>query len=325
MGNLPYSRVNTSRPFANTGIDYCGPIELKMSKGRSPKTCKGYISIFVCMAVKAVHLEVVSDLTAETFLAAFKRFASRRGIPSKIYSDNGTTFVRANKELDRDLQRAIKEQQDEYIISTLSHQAIEWIFIPPAAPHHGGIWERGVRSVKHHLRRTIGGATLTFEEITTVLAQIEACLNSRPLYPLTSDPDDYQVLTPAHFLSGSSLLIPAEENITTMNEHRLRRWQYTQRLSQMFWKKWKNDYLQSLQTRPKWKSTTENIKVGQLALIKEDRLPPANWHIGRIEAVYPGKDNLVRVVDIRTTGNTYTRPITKICVLPIEVEEPNQD
>lgn len=150
----------------------------------------------MCFVTKAVHLELVSDLTTEAFLAALRRFFARRGLSKTIYSDNGTTFQGAKSEL----ARFLKDQSSEFI-SELSNQFVDWVFIPPPrAPHFGGLWEAGVKSVKHHLKRVIGETSLTFEQFTTVLCQVEACLNSRPLSPLSSHPSDLQPLTPAHFL-----------------------------------------------------------------------------------------------------------------------------
>lgn len=171
------------------------PFNIRMSKGRGNKTYKGYISLFVCLSTKAIHLELVSDLTAEAFIAALKRFVSRRGISAEIYSDNGTNFDGANKKLCLDLQMAIKEAIS-LAAESLANDGIQWKFNPPSAPHFGGIWEAGVKSVKGHLQKVLKDSTLTFEEFTTLLTQIEACLNSRPLTALSNDPDDLEALNP---------------------------------------------------------------------------------------------------------------------------------
>ncbi|XP_022837004.1 uncharacterized protein LOC111364391, partial [Spodoptera litura] len=162
------------------------------------------------MATRAVHIEVVSDLTTEGFLAAFKRFVSRRGHCRHIWSDNGTNFVGAAKEL----QMLFNQQSSMYkdIAAALANSQTEWHFIPPHAPNFGGLWEAGVKSVKHHLKRVIGDSTLTFEELSTVLSQIEACLNSRPLSQGSSDPEDPVPLTPGHFLVGHPLVMVPDYN-----------------------------------------------------------------------------------------------------------------
>ena len=181
MGVLPAPRVTPCRPFLRVGVDYAGPILIRSSRGRGQHASKGYIALFVCLATKAVHLEVVSDGTTEAFLAALKRLTSRRGLCSQIYSDCGTAFMGADKELRCLLQAVSAENQQ--LLDRSASEGIEWKFNPPSAPHFGGIWEAAVKSVKHHVRRVLGEHRLTYEELATLLAQIEACLNSRPLIP----------------------------------------------------------------------------------------------------------------------------------------------
>lgn len=185
-------------------MDYAGPILVRTTKGRGHRAHKAFIAVFVCLSTKAVHLEVVSDYTTEAFLAAFRRFTSRRGLCSEMYSDCGTTFVGADRALQNLLRAASPDGR--LIASTVAMEGVKWHFNPPAAPHFGGLWEAAVKSTKHHLRRVIGETTLTYEELNTFLAQVEACLNSRPLRPLSDDPDDVSALTPGHFLIGAPLL-----------------------------------------------------------------------------------------------------------------------
>lgn len=201
MCNLPLNRVSPSPPFAYSGVDFAGPFQTRMSKGRGTKTQKGYICVFVCMVTKAIHLELVSDLSTNAFIAAYKRFTARRGNCVEIQSDNGTNFVGANSQLNKDVNMAIKQATAE-VASIIANDGTTWKFIPVASPHFGGLWEAGVKAVKSHLKKTLSETTLTFEEFCTVLYQVEACLNSRPLTPLSNDPKDLQALTPGHFLIG---------------------------------------------------------------------------------------------------------------------------
>ncbi|XP_073811760.1 uncharacterized protein [Musca autumnalis] len=177
---------------------------MKCSNGRGQKAYKGYVAVFVCMTTKAIHLEPVSSLTSEAFLAALKRLFARRGKSSYIYSDNGTNFVGAVKHLDKDFRDAIKE--DRTLAPILAAEEVQWHFIPPASPHFGGIWEAAVKAMKYHLRRIVGESKLTFEEMSTLLYQIETVLNSRPLYHLDENTDEMEVLTPGHFLIGRPLI-----------------------------------------------------------------------------------------------------------------------
>ena len=151
-----------------------------MAWSASPLFVKAYMCIFVSLTVKAVHLEVVSDLTSEAFIATLRRFIARRGHPSRIWSDNGTNFVGANRQL-KELYEFLAKQKTEGVISEFcTARNVEWRFIPERGPNFGGLWEATVKSAKTHLKRILGSIKFTFEEFTTVLAQVEACLNSRP-------------------------------------------------------------------------------------------------------------------------------------------------
>lgn len=198
----------------------------------------------------------------------------------------------------------------------MANNGTEWHFIPPAAPYFGGLWEAGIKSMKQHLKRIIGNSTLTFEEMSTLLYQIEQYLNSRPLCPITSDPSDNTALTPGHFLVGDSLLAPPENPTEFINTNVLTRWQTVQKLYHHFWTRWQREYITRLQQRPKWQSQTQNVKEGDLVIITEDNLPPSRWILGRIIETHPGNDGLIRVVTIKCKGTTLKRPITKIALLP---------
>ncbi|XP_044312729.1 uncharacterized protein LOC123037170 [Drosophila rhopaloa] len=262
-----------------------------------------------------MHIEVVSDLTTQAFIAAFKRFCARRKTPSDLYSDNGTTFHGARRELDEMRKLAQERAKDEKLAGFLSSEGINWHFIPPSAPHFGGLWESGVRSIKLHLRRVVGGAALTFEELSTVLAQIEAILNSRPLTPISDHSLD--PLTLAHFLVGQPYTAVPEPSFLDSQMNRLQRWNQLQAMVQGFWKRWHTEYLSSLQARGKWNKETANIEIGNLVVLKEPNLPPSKWILGRIQEVHPGQDSKVRVVTVKTANGVYKRPITKIAILPL--------
>ena len=193
-----------------------------------------------------VHLELVSDYSTDGFLAAYRWFISRRGRPSYLYSDCGTNFVGADREL-KTLFRQVHEENSS-LYNSVVNDGTQWIFNPPAAPHMGGKWEAVVKSIKFHLRMTIGNTLLTFEASATLLTQIEGLLNSRPLEPLSEDPEDINALIPGHFLIGKAINAVPEPSLLKLDESRLSRWQLIQRITQQFWHKWKTQYLQRLQS-----------------------------------------------------------------------------
>lgn len=233
MGNLPADQVYRSCPFLVSGLVYAGSMQVRASSGRGIKTTKGYTSLFVCFSTRAVHLELVSDLTSEKFLLAFKRFVGRRGICQHLYSDNATTFHGADQELIHNFKSSSRFYGE--VAATLANNGTEWTFIPPNALHYGGLWEVGVKSTKHHLRRLVGKHTLIVEELSTVFVEIEACLNSRSLSPMSNHINDLRALTPAHFLIGESSFLLLEEPQQSEPKNRLERFRSMSWLRNKFW------------------------------------------------------------------------------------------
>lgn len=313
MGQLPPARVNPASTFLHTGVDYAGPIQIRTTKGRGHKSYKGYRTIFVCLSTKTVHLEVVSDMLAETFIAAFRRFTSRRGCCAHIYSDNGTTFVGAKNLMKAEVTSLLKKASIEEKLTTYGTQ---WHFIPPSAPHFGGLWEAAVKSTKYHMKRVIGEATLTYEELSTLTSQIEACLNSRPLCPLSDNVNDISVLSPSHFLIGRELLKPYNPVSEDYETNLSRKWKQIQKMKKDFWQVWSNEYLHQLQQRYKWQTTQENMKIGDVVLVKENNITPSKWPPAKIVDVHPDADGMVRVVSIKNPDKAVTkRPIHKVILL----------
>lgn len=200
----------------------------------------------------------------------------------------------------------------------MSVDGINWNFIPPRSPHFGGLWESSVKLMKYHLRRVLGNLVLTFEELSTVITQIVACINSRPLSPMSENPSDLNPLTPGHFLIGDSLMALPQRDLREVNTPRLSRYQHLTQLVQHFWDRWSKEYLTNLQQRSKWKFANSNpLKVGDMVVLREDNLPPLKWSLGRIEVMHPGTDGIIRVVTIKTPKGSVRRAVTKICVLPM--------
>lgn len=238
MSNLPANRIKFSLPFETTGVDYVGPFQILNRPGRGAKLFKCYLVIFVCFSTKAVHLEVVTNLTTEHFLWCYKRFTSRRLIPHDLYSDNGSTFIGARNE-QKELGRFILKNQG-YFVDVTTHDNINWHFIPPYTPNFGGLWESAVKSAKHHLKRIMLNHNVTLEEFITLKTQVEGILNSRPLYAMSNDPNDNSPITPSHFLIGRPITQVPELTLQNTKFNRLSRLQHMQKLCQQFWRQFSN-------------------------------------------------------------------------------------
>ena len=210
---------------------------------------QNYIAIFVSLVTKVVHIEVVTSLTTEAFLAALRRFIARRGKPRTMYSDNGTYFQGASNELHEIYNMLHTSSQMTRIQDFLTKEGCDWEFIPPHAPHFGGLWEAAVKSMKYHLRRKLGSHIATYEELSTILAEIEECLNSRTLCTQSDDPFNPKYLSPGHFLIGEPLTQLPAADYTNAKCNILSSWQIYQQQLQQFWQRWSSDYLQSLQQR----------------------------------------------------------------------------
>ena len=281
MANLPSARVVPNPPFTEVGLDYAGPIKLHQSKGRGVKTTKGYIVLFICLCTKAIHLEIVGDQTTDSFIGALKRFIGRRGRPTKIWSDNASTFQGA----DAELKSMLREASSTWTKASelLSNEGIEWKFIPPRAPHFGGIWEAGIKSAKTHLKKILGNKILTYEELLTLLVQIEMVLNCRPLSSLTEEIDDLDVLTPGHFLRGAPLNQLPQPIINQPESNYLAHWELVKSMFNQFWVRWSQEYLHTLQQRAKWVTPTSNLRVNDMVVIVDPTLLiDGRWPLGRI-------------------------------------------
>ena len=314
MGDLPPDRVLPNPPFLKTGMDYAGPFKVKIHQIRSARVVNVYLCVFVCLCVKAVHLEVVHDLTTVAFLAALSRFTARRGCPRDLFSDCGTQFVGAKNALHR-----ILHPKNQRLMHYFYKEGINFHFNPPAAPHQGGLWESAVKSAKFHLVRTARNHNLILEEFQTLSQRIEAMLNSRPLTPLSADPSDYTALTPGHFLIGRPLVTPPEARYDDQDLTYLRRWNLTHALAQQIWRRWSTEYLCLLQPRKKWTDETPPLTVGSLVLIHDPNTPPLAWRLGRVSEVFPGADKHVRVASVTTATGEYKRPVHKLYPLPVAI------
>ena len=318
MADLPKERlVPYHPPFTFTGLDFFGPFYVK----RARSVIKVYGCIFVCFNSRAVHIEDVSSLETDTFILALRRFISVRGCPKEIWSDSGTNFTGA----ERELRRSVRELNEEQIRRELHSYDAEWFkyvlprwrFQPPTASHMSGVWERLIRSVRKAMNAVLSkpGAAIPLETLRTVFAEVTSILNSRPISPASDDPSDMEPLTPNHLLlQRRNLAIPpgvfAKEELYSRKQ-----WRHAQFLANCFWSRWVLEYVPTLQQRHKWLLNKRNLAVNDLVLVVDKTVPRSRWLLGRVMKVFPGEDSRVRTAEVKTKDSSLTRPVTKLCLL----------
>lgn len=222
-------------------------------------------------------------------------------------------FVGAEAELRRTTEHLRTAESKEQVEYWSTQKNIEWRFTPARSPHVGGLWEAAVGAMKRILCKTLGNLTLEFEDLTTIIAEAEAVLNSRPLVPQDTPADDaVEPLTPGHFLIGAPLAALPFQPDTHTRLNLLKRWNLVQRLQYEIWHRWKSEYLPQQQQRNQWKRPNLTFQVGDIVLIKDIDSFQRVWPVGRITAVYPGPDGLIRTVDVWSRGKTWTRTTHKL-------------
>ena len=318
---LPEFRVTEAPPFSKVGVDFAGPFYVKTQNG---KMTKAYIALFSCCVTRALHLELVEDLSAETFTRALRRFAARRGTPALIVSDNAKTFKATSK--------AIKKLYNHpEVARELSNKMIEWKFNLERAPWWGGFFERMVGCVKRCLRKVLGNARLTFDELFTVLIEVEGTLNSRPLtyeYDLTSE----EVLTPSHLLFGRRMNTMPDMVVEDEEEGEskyTRRFRYLSVRLAHFWNRWRREYLTDLREFHRNKVSHESakaVRVGDVVTVYEENKKRGDWKMAVIESLIKGKDEVVRGANIRVIVKgkpmRISRPVQKLYPIEVRSETP---
>ena len=312
MADLPTTRVIAGEPpFTYIGIDYFGPFEIK--QGRSAR--KRYGVIFTCMCSRAVHIEIAESMDTSSCINALRRFISRRGPVKEITSDNGTNLTGA----DRELKQAITELDNEVLHTWAGNKGITWKYNPPTASHHGGVWERLIRSIRKILsailREQHVKVARSEEQLHTLMCEVESTLNSRPLTRVSEDPNDYEVLTPNHLLQMKCQSLIPPGKFADEDKYARKRWRQVQFLADIFWKRWTKEYLPTLQQRQKWFYPERNLKVGDIVLIIDSSAPRNSWAMGKVEKVHEGSQGFVRSVTVKTKTSMLVRPVSKLCLL----------
>ena len=309
MADLPIERLGYKQPpFSITGVDYFGPFLVPIRRSKE----KRWVFLFTCLTTRAMHIEVVPSLDTSSCVMGVERFIARRGTPTTIMSDNGTNFVGAQKEL-----LACIESWNKLAPAVFVQKGIKWKFNPPSAPHHGGSWERLVRSVKRVLYEILGNRRVTEEALGTTLCLVEQSLNARPITAVSSDPLDLEALTPNHFIFGQHAASFPSQSFEENFDHK-KRFARAQSCANAIWTRWMREYVPSLNRGAKWHNQSDvKLKAGDLVWVIEPDTPRGLHPLACILKLHYGKDGCARSADIKTITSELTRPTVKLApVLP---------
>ena len=310
MADLPVERCSTEPPFTYAGVDLFGPFKIKQGR----KEHKRYGVLFTCLASRAIHIEVAASLDTDSFLNALRRFIARRGPVAQLRCDNGTNLVGA----ERELREALNEMKKDHIYHQLLKENIQWIFNPPTASHFGGSWERQIRTVRKvlsHLSHEFGDM-FDDESFCTLMCEVEAVVNSRPLTTPSSDPNDVGALSPNHILNmKAGVILPPPGKFQRADVYLRKRWRRVQYVVNIFWTRWRREYLLTLQNRQKWNCAHRNFAVGDLVIIQDDSLPRSCWALGRVIKTEPDQKGFVRCVTVKTLTSTLRRPVSRLVLV----------
>lgn len=309
MGQLPIDRVTPYvRPFTYTGIDYFGPVLVAVGRRRE----KRWVAVFTCLTIRAIHLELAKDLSADAVVLCLRNFVNRRGVPVRIRSDRGTNFIGASKEQWLDIEQNLQQE--------CRRRSIEWLFNTPLHPSAGGAWERMVQAVKKVLSFTLKEKVPQVETLRSLLFEAENLINSRPLTHVPVESIDADPLTPNHFLLGCPNFVQTSE--VPEDVCLKKQWHVAQQLKQTFWKRWVLEYLPTLTRRTKWFRRVEPIKIGDLVVICDDNESRGQWKRGIVEDVFAAADGQVRSALVKTAQGIFRRPASKLAVLDVCGDSP---
>ena len=278
MADLPLDRITPDKPlFIYVGVDCFGQFLIR--RGRAP--VKRYGALYTYLVVCAVHIEVAHNLDTDAFLNSFRRFIARRGSPELIRSDNGSNFVSG----ERELNRSIKEWNQEKIADFFLQRNVQWVFNPPCGSHHGGPWERCIRTVRKVLNALVREQVLDDEGPSTFMCEAESIVNSRPLTKVLDDTSDLEPLMPNHLLLFRYSQSFHPGIFAKADIYSRRRWRQVQYLSDVFWPRWVKEYLPTLQERQKWFRPCENFQIGDIVLLTDKKSPRGLWPLTHITSV----------------------------------------
>lgn len=309
MADLPKERLRPDLPpFGNVGVDYFGPFEVK--RGRSHM--KRYGVIFTWMSSRVIHLEIAHTLDTDSCINALRRFVCRRGYVTHIWSDNETNLVGAKNEL------AISDWNQNKI-----QKGVQWSFNPPAALHHGWVWERLIRIVRQDLHSILKEQKLDNESLETLLCEIEA-INSHPITTVTENIKDLEALTPNHILLWKTHPVFPPGLFQKSDLYIKWCWKHVQYLADLFRKRWTWEYLLLLQETEMAYCKT-GIPRGDVIMVVYSNAACGSWPLGRVLDVQPDSKGLIRTVTLKTKTGVMVRPVSKLCLLLQDQRSLNED
>lgn len=319
MADLPLDRLQPGPPFTSVGVDTFGPWSIVARRTRGGQAnSKRWAVLFTCLTTRAIHIEVVEELSSSSFINALRRFISIRGNVKQFRSDRGTNFIGAAEILKIDAIHVEGGPVKDFFHRTGS----VWLFNPPHSSHMGGVWERMIgvtRRILDSLMADVAAKNLTHEVLTTFMAEVCAVVNSRPIVPVSSDPESPQILSPSALLTQK--VDSATQQLESFDAKNLckAQWQRVQALADTFWGRWRREYLNTLQTRRKWHNDSPNLKNGDVVLLKDTESCRNSWPMGIVINAIGGEDGKVRKAEIRVVKEgrpaVYTRPITEMVLL----------
>ena len=317
MSELPPDRLQPGPPFTSVGVDCFGPWQIVTRRTRGGQAnSKRWAVLFSCLVSRAVHIEVIEEMSSSSFVNALRRLIALRGKVKLFRSDRGTNFVGATQELGVGVESGTVR---EFLLDN----GATWIFNPPHSSHMGGAWERMIglsrRILDSLLTNTAGGA-LTHEVLVTFLAEVTAIINSGPLVPLSSDPQNPYPLSPSLILTHKSdnvvdVVIPSDAKDMYRAQYKR-----VQLLADSFWKRWRSEFIQTLQSRQKWTADQRNMQTGDVVLMRDKQVARNSWPVGVVNRVIPSADGQVRSAEIRVIADNgkpavYTRPVVELVLL----------
>ena len=321
MSDLPSDRIEPSAPFTFVSLDCFGPYLVNERR----KEIKRYGLLFVCQASRAIHLEVLDDMSTDCFLNSLRCFIALRGTVSMIRCDQETNFIGAAREL----QKAYQEIDCEKIKNYFLNKGCEFVFNSPYSSHMGGTFERQIRTVRSILNNILhnNGYRIDTPSLKTFLYEVMSLVNSRPLSRTFIHDKELEPLTPNHLIMMKSTIItPPPGNFDATDLYARKRWRRVQQLTNMFWDRFRKEYLLNLQHHQKWTKTNRNITVGDIVLLKEDDVFQGNWRMGKVIKIIGSADHTRRFQlemgnkPLTTHKTILERPIHKL-VLLLETEQ----